>query len=112
MTKTVSQAVTQAVSQVTQAYRDMLADIYALEDMGPMSLQQETSCREGRWDDCQALKILAHHAEQARLEERERCARVVETHGYGGPNDKAYWKAKDSIAEQAATAIRKGEAHD
>lgn len=78
----------------------------------------------GKCDDRAEMRRIAHHAEQARLEERERAAIALETaigEGYPAPADKTAqcehgqfgWEdciaCYDDVLIALATAIRSGE---
>lgn len=78
---------------------------------GRISRAQHDQMIAGEMDDWRTVQAFAHHAQQARLEERERCAAIAERDSRSKlAGIVGYEPAWLLFGRQIATAIRKGEA--
>jgi hypothetical protein len=83
----------------------------AISHMGSVTKAQ---IREGSYDNLPIVQAFARHAEQARIEERERCARIADERAamraaLFNENGASINAAKAVEAEEIAVAIRNGE---
>lgn len=71
--------------------------------------KMEARLRDGQHDSQALVQAFAHHAQQARLEERERIAAWVESRKYGDIAHDHETQQHDDTCDDFAAAIRKGE---